>query len=111
MKEKTINIPIFGGRLTMIFCNDLEEVSKRYKTDSLSNYGAVTMKDESRFKDYIVAFEWYDHSLIAHEIVHIINYLFLDVGVELDRVNDETQAYLTGYLFKKIKKFIKNSKK
>lgn len=110
MKEKTINIPIFGGTLKIIFCDDLEEVSKKYNTYSLSNYGAVTIKNESKFNEYIVAFESYDNSLIAHEIVHIINYLFLDVGVQLDRINDETQAYLTGYLFKKIQKFIKKSK-
>jgi hypothetical protein len=111
MIEKTIKIPIFGGTLTMIICDDLEKVSKKYETTSLSNYGAVTLKNESEFKEYVVAFESLDNSLIAHEIVHIINYLFLDIGVELDRRNDETQAYLTGYLFQKIEKFLKKNKK
>lgn len=111
MKVKKIDIPIFGGNLTIIFCNDLLEVSKKYGTISLSNYGAVTLRNESKFKEYVVAFEYYSGSIIAHEIVHIINYIFIDVGVQLDRDNDETQAYLTGYLFTKIEKFLKKNNK
>lgn len=107
MKSKTINIQIFQSKLTIIFDKDLSYVEKKYKTKSLKDFGAVTLKDESKYRHYVVAFEYYTGSIIAHEIVHIINYLYLDCGVELDRVNDENQAYLSGWLFDEIEKFLK----
>ena len=107
MKLKTIKIPIYCGKLTIIIDKDLSYVEKKYKTGSLNNFGAVTLKDESKYRNYIVAFEYSTGSIIAHEIVHIINYIYLDCGIELDRINDENQAYLTGWLFDEIEKFIK----
>lgn len=106
MKSKTIDIQIYRGKLTMIFDKDLSYVEKKYKTKSLKDFGAVTLKDESKYRHYVVAFEYSDGSIIAHEIVHIINYIYLDCGIELDRVNDENQAYLTGWLFDEIDKFL-----
>jgi hypothetical protein len=106
MKSKTIDIPIYRAKLTIIFDYDLSFVEKKYKTKSLKDFGAVTIKDDSKHRHYVVAFEYSDGSIIAHEIVHIINYIFLDCGIELDRVNDENQAYLTGWLFDEIDKFL-----
>lgn len=107
MKLKTIKIPIYCGKLTIIIDKDLSYVEEKYKTGSLNNFGAVTLKDESKYRNYIVAFEYSTGSIISHEIVHIINYIYLDCGIELDRINDENQAYLTGWLFDEIEKFIK----
>lgn len=107
MIKKKIKIPIYNAYLTVILDKDLKYIEKTFNTPNLNNYGAVTLKDESTFKHYVVAFENLDYSLIAHEIVHIINYLFLDVGLELDRVNDEAQAYLTSWLYDEILKIIK----
>ena len=90
----------------MIFDKDLSYVEKKYKTTSLEYFGAVTLKDESKYRSYVVAFEYSDGSIIAHEIVHIVNAIFLDCGIELDRINDENQAYLTGWLFDEIYKFL-----
>ena len=70
----------------------------------MKNIGAAM---EKIVQDAWKAFESKDYSLIAHEIVHVINYIYLDCGIELDRVNDENQAYLTGWLFEEIEKIIK----
>lgn len=107
MKSKTIQIPIYNAKLTVIFDYDLSFVEKKYKTKSLKDFGAVTLKDESKYRHYVVSFEYADGAIIAHEIVHIINYIYLDCGIELDRINDENQAYLTGWLFAEIDKFLK----
>lgn len=106
MINHTFKIPIYQATVTIILDKDLSYVEKKYKTASLSNYGAVTMRDDNHFKKYVLAFEYSDGSIIAHEIVHLINYLYLDCGIELDRVNDEHTAYLTGWLFKKIDKIL-----
>lgn len=109
MKSKIISIPIYCGKLTIIFDKNLKYVEEKFKTPPLENYGAVTLKDESKYRHYVVAFEYYSGSIIAHEIVHIINYIFTDCGIHLDRDNDEHQAYLTGWLFEKIDEFLKKN--
>jgi len=44
--------------------------------------------------------------LYTFECVHLVNAIFLDCGQQLDRENDEAQAYLTGFLFAEIDKFL-----
>lgn len=107
MKVKTINIPIYCGKLTMILDKDLVSVEKKYKTSSLENFGAVTLKNDSDYRHYVVAFTNPNHlSNIAHEIVHLKNHIYLDCAMELDRYNDEPEAYLTGWLFDQIHEFL-----
>ena len=107
MKSKTIDIPIYCGKLTMILSNDLSCIEKKYKTTSLEDFGAVTLKDENKYRNYVVAFTDPTHlSNIAHEVVHIKNYIFLDCNMMLDRINDEAEAYLAGWLFDQIYNFL-----
>ena len=107
MRKSTIEIPIYCCTLTMILDKDLSYVEKKYKTKSLSDFGAVTLKDEDKYRHYVVAFTDADHlSYIAHEIVRIINHIYLDCAMELDRYNVEPQAYLTVWLFNEIDKFL-----
>jgi len=108
MLKKTIKIPIYYGKLTMILDKDLSFIEKKYKTRSLEDFGAVTLKSENDYRHYIVTFTDADHlSNIAHEIVHIKNYIYLDCAMELDRYNDEPEAYLIGWLFNEIYNFLK----
>lgn len=107
MKKKTIKIPIYQGKLIIIYDKNLSYFSKKYNTKDLKDYGAVTTRIEHG--KYAVAFEYNEGSIIAHEIVHIVNYIFEDCGIHLDRINDEAQAYLTGWLFKEIEKFLNDN--
>jgi len=107
MRKKTIKIPIYCSKLTIILDKDLSYVQKKYNTISLTDFGAVTLKDKIDYRHYVVAFTDNQHlSNIAHEIVHIKNHIFLDCAMELDRFNDEPEAYLTGWLFEKIYDFL-----
>ena len=107
MKKKTIDIPIYCCKLTMILDKDLSYIEKKYGTVSLSDYGAVTLDEEER--NYTVAFtDKEDLSLIAHEVVHIKNAIYRDCYIQLDVINDEPEAYLTGWLFEQIYKFLNN---
>lgn len=108
MKKKTIKIPIYEAEVTIILDKDLEYVEKKYKTISLKNYGAVTLQNNAHHKKYVVAFEYVSAGIVAHEVVHLVNYLFLDCGLQLDRENDEAQAYLTNWLVDKIYNFLKS---
>lgn len=102
MIQKVIKIPIYGGQVTVILDDDLSYVERKYRTVSLKNYGAVTLQNKAHYKKYVMAFEYVTPSIVAHEVVHLVNYIFLDCGVQLDRENDEAQAYLTGWLVDKI---------
>lgn len=113
MRIKEIEIPIYCASLTMILDNDLSYIEKEYRSQykeygSLEDAGAVTLKDKSKYRHYVVAFTDVEHlSNVAHEIVHIKNEIYLDCAMELDRNNDEPEAYLTGWLFDEIYKFLK----
>lgn len=106
MRKVKIDIPIYQCKLTVILDKDLSYVEKTYKTKSLSNYGAVTMRVPGEFAEYVMAFEYADFSIIAHEIVHLKNFIFSDRCIELDNNNDEAEAYLTGWLAEKISKIL-----
>jgi hypothetical protein len=107
MRKTTIDIPIYQCKLTIILDKDLSYIEKKYGTKSLSDYGAVTMRVPDKFSEYIMAFVDNEGSIIAHEITHLKNYIYLDCSMELDRCNDEPEAYLTGWLFKQIETFLK----
>ena len=106
MKKTTIYIPIYQCKLTIILDKDLSYVENKYGTKSLSNYGAVTMRVPNTFSEYVMAFEYNEGTIIAHEVVHLKNYLCQDRCIELDRFNDENEALLTGWLFKQIETFL-----
>jgi len=107
VRIKTIKIPIYCAKLTMIFDKDLSYVEKEYKTISLESFGAVTLSNKNNYRHYIVAFTDKDHlSNIAHEIVHVKNHIYVDYAMEVDRFNDEPEAYLTGWLFEQIHSFL-----
>lgn len=108
MKNKTIKIPIYRGSLRVYYAENLTPLELKYNISSTENFGAVVLTNNMKHKQYVAAFKYKDdYSLIAHEVVHLVNRIFLDCGQELDRVNDEAQAYLTGYLFEEIEKFLR----
>jgi hypothetical protein len=107
MRKTTIDIPIYQCKLTIILDKDLSYVEKKYGTKSLSDYGAVTLDEELEQRHFLVAFTDATHlSNIAHEIVHLKNAIYLACAMEVDRHNDEPEAYLTGWLFDQINNFL-----
>ena len=106
MRKTTIDIPIYQCKLTIILDKDLSYVEKKYRTKSLSDYGAVTMRVPNKFSEYVMAFEYSDGTIIAHEIVHLKNYIYQDKYIKLDKHNDEHEAYLVGWLFDQIDNFL-----
>ena len=105
MKQKTIKIPIYFGKLVLIKTKDLSKLNKIYRTDiSDKQYDAVFFKVKEK---YVIALKNECHSVIAHEVVHFVNSLFNARHIELDKNNDEPQAYLTGWAINEIYKFLK----
>lgn len=109
--KKTIKIPFYYINLKIIFVKNLKLIEKKYNFSDLSKYSAITFSNCTDNKnECIVAFSEYDLSVIAHEVVHIKNYVFKESGVKLDVNNDEAEAYLVGFLFKAIQQFLSKKK-
>lgn len=108
MKVKKVKIPIYFRELVIIKAKCLTSLNKKYKVDiKKDSMGAVMFRHKDK---YIVAFQKSDisGSLIAHESVHIVNAVFEDIRANLDIINDEPQAYLTGWIFEQIENALKN---
>ena len=111
MLVKTIHVPIFLCELTLILCNDWAPVIKKYELKKkVNNYAACTFTIPDKADCIVIAVKHTDWGIIAHEIVHAVNYIFSYCGVCLDRVNDETQAYLTGWIAGQFETFIEENK-
>lgn len=109
MTNTTIPIPIYFGKLTIIIVSDWMELDMIHKIKVDENlYDAVVFEIKNN-DEYLVAIKKVEWSIIAHEVVHIVNAIFLKCGVELDRRNDEPQAYLTGWIINEIDKHIKEN--
>lgn len=109
MKIKTIPIPIFKGEITFIKSKSFKKTEEKYKINIPSRFGAVTFRNEnSEYFECVVSFIDSNLSLLAHEAVHVCNYVFDNVGIKLDADNDEAQAYLIGWIVDEMLKFINN---
>ena len=88
----------------------LLSTEETHRLGILPNKGEVQLKTQIvvltsktiHIKDSVFDKNKITPSLIVHETVHLVNRLFIFKGVELDAKNDETQAYLTEYVFDKL---------
>lgn len=104
MKCKKVDVPIYNGKLIMFKVDNWDKINKKYGFDLDKRHSACVFYDLN--KQVAVAFKEYTPSIIAHEAVHVVNHIFKDRGIYLDVDNDETQAYLTGWVVKTINKFL-----
>ena len=109
MRKTKIKIPIFHGELTIIQTKKWSEITKKYGKSDLDFYFLVVWRDEkSNYLSLYVVFKNKPKvGVIAHEVVHLVNHIFISKGIQLDTYNDETQAYLTGWIVEQIHKHIK----
>ena len=91
MVKRKFYVPIYDHYIHVMVENEIEECSA-HVSFSEENKALYVVFDKNKMTP----------SLIVHETVHIVNRLFIFKGVELDAKNDETQAYLTEYVFDKL---------
>lgn len=115
MTKHEVEIPIFHDRFTIIKIRNLHDLNAVYNTDIKPNdYDAVTFI--SNDDEIIIAFQGAPEEpiktkIIVHEIVHLVNYIFERLGLELNTRNDEPQAYITGWVFEQVEQFLNKDKK
>lgn len=110
MTIKEIPIPIYFGTLVIILTDELESLNPVYNTNIRENdYDAVVFTEVADSSKLVVAIKQKDWAVIAHEAVHLVNSIFISCGIELDRHNDEPQAYLMGWVIQQIDEFLKEA--
>lgn len=112
MQIKNIMIPIYGGRLHIIICQDIEkdieQLSKKYNRELFSDrfdYIAYTTGKENHYLFILNVknipkkdFEAELINTITHEVVHLCSFISKRLGLKLDVDNDEPHAYLGGWM-------------
>ena len=113
--KKTFNVPIFFGKITVIISENFSLDFKKYFPNhaipkNINNYEAFTYILD-RHNNWLFIKANPSLSIIAHESIHITNSILNDCGVIPSFSNDETQAYLLGWIVNKITKILNNEKK
>lgn len=102
---KTINVPIFLDNIIVHTYETKKEIVDKYDVDINDSTEAFVFRNN---KGITACFN-VNHittSVIIHECVHIVNFIFKMKGIDLCPDNDETQAYLTDWVFTKINKHL-----
>lgn len=95
--QRKVMIPIFNYNLTIVIYDDWNEVSHMFnggpepRAVTRHTYGAA-----------LVAINSKHGSSIVHEAEHIKNLIWDYIGYIPQRDNDEVDAYLITYIYKKI---------
>lgn len=102
-------IPIYHGTLYVIYTKDLKPIIKKHNLrEGSEKCDAFVFSVEGKKGGirYYAVFEKNDVSVLAHEALHIVNFIFDDKHITPDVKNDEPQAYLIGWVFDKIYKTV-----
>lgn len=115
--KRSFKIPIYGGRLFVLFCDNLEEAEKHTSLEFDTQGRDLSMFDGGCFQNglehYVILEHETEPGIIAHECKHFVNHVFHDCGVFLDTHNDEAECYLLGWAVNRVYKTMekRNAKK
>ena len=112
--EKTVNVPIYGGEITIIFTDELGVMEDKFGDWSLSYIYAHHL---NRGEENVIAFNFWNkdfeditHGTIAHEVHHCVNSICDRLGILVEYRIDEPTAYLTAWITDEIYSFMKDKK-
>ncbi len=108
MLHRKFEIPVYDQSFHLVIYNtsEIPAALKKYKLDKDDLDGrALTTVSKDRFIIFINQEE--DQSIGVHELIHLKNVLFQHLGIELSYDNDEHEANLIEFLFKKISRYIR----
>lgn len=108
MRIKSKKIPLYTGKLIIIQLEEKEnmsDVAKKYNINyDVSNYDGMAFIEN---QNYIIAFgKNTSYSIVAHESLHAVSYIFDAHNMVMDCKNDESIAYLLEWIVEECHKFI-----
>lgn len=95
---------------------DIPKLNKKHKGLNITwDEQTAAWTNDHFYQDNIlgVAFDtaYFTPDTVAHEAVHVVNRAFRHAGQSLDIINDEHQAYFTGWIVGEINKAYETYKK
>ncbi len=115
---KQVQVPIYKGKLLIVLTNDTEGLNRKMGFNYSGDTFAFAIRTGYKgYQSYLVAlnfdndFAKITHGIIAHEAVHIANFIQEYVGVVPTFDNDEPSAYLTQWVVDEIYKMMSKYKK
>ena len=100
MKKATFSNEVYSHLTYELYLGTYDEVSHEFGCDD-HIHGICAKKGGTVIGIGLVKTNL-EHSTIAHEVVHAINYTLMNINAVPDVENDEHEAYLTGWLTQKI---------
>lgn len=96
---KEILVPIYNATVKFVFMDDITEEMAKHTDDVGDNEEAMTVWYESDHY-YVVGIrkDKFKQTTITHECVHLSHRIMSIVGMGHSLLDDEAEAYLTGYL-------------
>lgn len=108
----SITIPIYGGKLVIIFTSDAIAVKKIIPSfEDEEVFAHAVYENWKGYEGYIMVLNFehnkaITHGVIWHEIFHTVNFIAQTRGIDLDVENDEPLAYLGMWITDEVYKFI-----
>lgn len=102
MKKYIHPVELYTGKMRVVFAKDINEVIDKYELPATDSYDAFMWTDKH---GPLVAFEVkkdLDFTTVAHEAVHIVNFIYVDHCIKVDAENDEPYAYLLQWVVGRI---------
>lgn len=110
---KEHEIPLYRGVLVIIISNDHESIRASVKSfKSTEPYAHTHLDNWGDKQGFITIFNFNNpyrkitHGVIAHEALHVSNFLASERGIKASNNNDEPMAYLTEWVVDRIYEFI-----
>lgn len=119
MKIYKTDIPLYFGKLIIVFSKDFDKAVTKLKLDTkgqsnLNGFSSFVMTKPNKkgiTRYYMILAPKVDNSAIAHEALHVTNWILNDRHIMADFVNDEPQAYLLGWVVAQVDKAKRKLKK
>lgn len=118
MLEHVVDIPIYRGKLIIIVSDDKEEIKKKisdFEEDG-DIYGHACLTNWEGWQGFALVINHKNKhrpltfGVIAHEALHLTNFLMNERGVHLDYENDEPHAYLLDWIIEQVLDFLSQHK-
>lgn len=94
MKKIKKLIPIYNQLVTVVYCDSVDKINNDLGIEMEEHFTAVVFDKEVGHWCVVVRPKHLSPGIVAHECKHLVNKLFVYVGIELDRFNDEAECYM-----------------
>lgn len=111
IRKQEFKVPLYNNKFSVILYEKVEEVTSIIGTDNLENLNGCVVKNEEGLHLLLdISKGVPSPGIIAHEAKHLVNYIFIDLGIELSLYNDEPEAYLLTWVVNAIHEILERYK-